>query len=852
MKKIYNLCLLILVLFVGTQMVNAQFAESGEVTKVENGVYYVLYETGEVEINYNDSHSYTLKGPGDIVSFEGLKTGLGSVGDFYLYADGKQIKKLGSGDFKRNTYQTYSNIAINSYTASTLKFDFPYGGSYTRKIKNVKVTMAQYLEGAPAEVTIPENYVNVSNSASFDFKWCNLGDITITSSNPSLFKVSTSSVAATQGKWGKTSVTVTCTHNVAGDNQEGTITISGGGKTQTVKVKSSTKKNTATIKWNIPENLAIDEVVANAVSIGDAPVTLTLTSLDENILKVEGTTVTAVGVGSADLIAEITETANYYGVKDTVKINVANKERQTITWDQNIAVIPTTTATVELTATTNSGLPLTYESSNPAVATVEGNILTIVGVGNTDIKVSAEGNDTYFPAYLTKGVVVYDPNVACPDVLLYDGEFTVKIGNTDPDQSYEISWENGKAPSTLSFDVAVDKPGLDIYDNKTKITITQLVNGVWEATSLGTIEVKYKDGVKSFGPIELNRAATSVRFLVKWNYWGTTATFTNVEVKQARYLESSIEDVVFNPLNLNAIDTKEITLSYSALASMCGVYLQKGDVFSVAEGITFGEGCGSVGSTTFTLTFSSQGLTAADCATYEDTILIINSQNETVLCIPVSGAVEQLRQTIDWTPAATTLRTIDTFTVPAMTSANLSITYTSSDVETAYINEEYNLVVLQAGTVTITATQEGNDTYQAAAPISYDFVITKTSYEIIPHLENMSFELELGQALSSLDIECTVTDILGNEVVGVIAFNPDSVPTVVGTQYFNMTFTPDNLNYYDIYNGDVLVKVIDPSTATALENITEETNKSRKVMRNGVMYIIRGEEVYTITGVRVM
>ncbi|MCG2612178.1 YDG domain-containing protein [Flavobacterium sp. SM15] len=51
-----------------------------------------------------------------------------------------------------------------------------------------------------------------------------------------------------------------------------------------------------------------------------------------------------------------------------------------------------------LTATSSSGLAITYVSSNPAVATVSGNTVTIVGVGTTVITASQAGNANYAAA----------------------------------------------------------------------------------------------------------------------------------------------------------------------------------------------------------------------------------------------------------------------------------------------------------------------------------------------------------------------------------------------------------------------------------------------------------------------
>jgi len=77
--------------------------------------------------------------------------------------------------------------------------------------------------------------------------------------------------------------------------------------------------------------------------------------------------------------------------------NVKCPNVQTITFN----TLPAKTvidANFYLEATTSSGLPITYTSSNPSVATVSGNTVTIVGVGSTTITASQAGNATYAPA----------------------------------------------------------------------------------------------------------------------------------------------------------------------------------------------------------------------------------------------------------------------------------------------------------------------------------------------------------------------------------------------------------------------------------------------------------------------
>ena len=70
---------------------------------------------------------------------------------------------------------------------------------------------------------------------------------------------------------------------------------------------------------------------------------------------------------------------------------------QNITFN-SLANVPYSNDTLTLTATSSSNLPISYTSSNPNVATVFGNLVTIVGIGTTTITASQNGNTFYTAA----------------------------------------------------------------------------------------------------------------------------------------------------------------------------------------------------------------------------------------------------------------------------------------------------------------------------------------------------------------------------------------------------------------------------------------------------------------------
>ncbi|GHN02106.1 hypothetical protein WSM22_35950 [Cytophagales bacterium WSM2-2] len=141
-------------------------------------------------------------------------------------------------------------------------------------------------------------------------------------------------------------------------------------------------------------------------SVGDAPFTLTAsatsglpvtyTSSNTAVATVSGNTVTVIALGTADITASQSGDKDFAAATSVVRTLTVGQV-QTITFN----TLPVKTfgdAGFTLTGTASSGLSVAYASSNTAVATISGNVVTIVGGGTTDITASQAGNGTYLPA----------------------------------------------------------------------------------------------------------------------------------------------------------------------------------------------------------------------------------------------------------------------------------------------------------------------------------------------------------------------------------------------------------------------------------------------------------------------
>lgn len=107
-----------------------------------------------------------------------------------------------------------------------------------------------------------------------------------------------------------------------------------------------------------------------------------------------------------------------------------------------------------LGATTSSGLPVSYSSSNPSLATVAGNVVTIMGVGSVEIIASQAGNSTYAPATeVRQSLAAYASTTlrvaSLGTPVLNDGQTSVIhnfIGN--PNSTYTIEFKNDLSAAT--------------------------------------------------------------------------------------------------------------------------------------------------------------------------------------------------------------------------------------------------------------------------------------------------------------------------------------------------------------------------------------------------------------------
>ena len=187
---------------------------------------------------------------------------------------------------------------------------------------------------------------------------------------------------------------------------------------------------------------AITKTFGDAAFILTAPTSngtgaFTFASTDTAVATISGTTVTIVGVGTATITATQATDANYLAGLTSTTLTVG-KATPVLS---NFNVITTTidSPSFTLTAPTSSGGigAISYTSSNPAVATISGTTVTMVGVGTAIITATQASDVNYnsvsITALLTVGVGTTQPPILTSPATGTSGVSTLNIIYTLPE-----------------------------------------------------------------------------------------------------------------------------------------------------------------------------------------------------------------------------------------------------------------------------------------------------------------------------------------------------------------------------------------------------------------------------------
>jgi hypothetical protein len=283
-----------------------------------------------------------------------------------------------------------------TFTASNYAISYVNG---TLTVSSAPVPTITYgMEILPALSTI---YPSASSSTSFTISGVNMAE-GIMATAPTGFEVSADDIifaasvtVGASGSIGTTTVYVRLSGSTSAGSRSGSVALTSSGATtinvpltsSTVEAKPLTGSFTAASKaYDTTTSATVTaRSLTGAVEGDDVTLTGGVATFDTAGAD-SGKTVTLAG---AALIGTAKDNYTLASVSDTTA-NIT-KATQTITF----TTLPAVSNDFNLSASSSSGLSVSFASSNLGVATVSGNAVTLVGVGTSTITASQLGNENY-------------------------------------------------------------------------------------------------------------------------------------------------------------------------------------------------------------------------------------------------------------------------------------------------------------------------------------------------------------------------------------------------------------------------------------------------------------------------
>lgn len=696
---------------------NIKVASEGD-NSWDNDKQITLGSTGGGGFSWDDKYIIIhFEGVPDKLSFQIATKGLaGGPTGVQWYVQEGATKDVTSGKIWTSTYGEGTMDFGDTHTiqlAPTSRYvKICYAGNFGGYVRNLQISELKYVQDPePASLDFGTAVISTGEvKKTVNVNWCNIAPLSVVSSNDR-FTVSPS-VFGNYDEMGSQEITISYTHTSEVGDNEGDITISNGNDayTKTIHVHAQTTKRIQTVTWDAElvatgYALNVDEVVS-AIATTQNGEEIVFSSSDESVIKVENGALVAIATGTAEITAYQAGDNEYAEVTDTKPFTVTSLRKQSITWDQNLYGLLTTSDPVDLTATATSNMDIEYTSGDESVVRIDnGNQLVVVGEGETYITASQAGGvdgegEEWLPISLNNYVIVRNPASQCNEMALSVNSLTLKSGQLS--KEYALSG----TPTSLTFSAKHGTKPNGAWAQKptyAALLVDQYakIENVWGwytvyNTVVGT------DPTAS-GTIALDESATKVRFRTTENE--TEHTITNIQIPRKKFLRSSV-DAIDENAEKNTIWQKTITISHSNIDLMT-VSTEEG-LLTLSTG-TLGSGCGDFGDHSFIVSFTP----TEKYVDYYDKIIITDGKaTPSTIEIPVHLYSTGFNQTLNGFSLPSTCLTTDEVEMPVVTT-NTGLTpveFLSSDSAIAYV-ENNVLKILKAGSVDIIAYQAGDDRY---------------------------------------------------------------------------------------------------------------------------------------------
>jgi len=437
-------------------------------------------------------------------------------------------------------------------------------------------------------------------------------------------------------------------------------------------------------------------------------------------------------------------------------------------------------ASFALSGSASSGLAVSYVSSNTNVATVSGSNVTIVGAGSTNITASQPGNTTYSAATaIVRALVVNKKELTAPDAAaenkIYNGNavaaiatgtingiinndnVTVSGGGTFASKNVgtainvtaSLILGGTKAanytltqPTGLAADIAIKN--LTILN---ALVANKVFDGNTDAVFSGTLQ-----GVIGSEDVTLN---TIVSF--DSPYAGTAVP--------VNFSASIIGDDIANynlvqPSNISAdITPKPLTVNNAVALNKIYDGNTSATITGTLEGVISPDEVTFIGIGVFATAAVGQNITVTSNSTIAGDISNYTLVQPTGLDAHIT-ADALVPQTIDFATLYNVAYGSPAFALTATATSGLDVSYHSSNETVATISGNI-VTVVSTGTTTITASQDGNGTYDAAPFATQELTVTAKEITVNAVAQNKIYD-----GNDTATITGTLLGIVGNDTVG--------------------------------------------------------------------------------------
>ena len=455
-------------------------------------------------------------------------------------------------------------------------------------------------------------------------------------------------------------------------------------------------------------------------------------------------------------------------------------------------------------------------------ATLADNTLTAVQAGTVTITASQAGNSNYNPAANVTHTITI--NKATPTVTAWPTLDTVTYGAT-LEQALVLVGGTASVEGTFvitdSYNAAdVPNAGAHTYGVEFRPTESNKYNNVAGGTA--TLTVNKADQVIAWTatpPTEMTvgdshtLSATALGGAVAFAITGDAATLADntLTAVQAGTVTITASQAGNGNYNAAANITHTITINKATPTVSAWPTLN-----AVTYGATLEQALVLVGGTasvagTFVITDSYTAATVPNAGTH--TYSVEFRPTESNKYNNVSGGtatltVNKADQVIAWTATPPTEKTVgDTHTLSATATSGDAVAFAiSGDAATLAGN---TLTAVQAGTVTITASQAGNGNYNAAANVTHTITINKATPTVTtwPTLDTVTYGATLEQALVWVGGTASVEGTFGITD----AYTAATVPNA-GAHTYSVEFRPTESNKYNNVAGGTATLTVNQAT----------------------------------------